>query len=44
MCFMGHQLAIEDIDHSKTQTRFPQSNYICERFRRTMQNYRFVGP
>ncbi len=31
-------LAIEDIDHSKTQARSPQSNGICERFHRTIQN------
>jgi hypothetical protein len=30
-------LAIEDIDHSKTKARHPQSNGICERFHRTMQ-------
>jgi transposase InsO family protein len=31
-------LAIEDIDHSKTKARSPQSNGICERFHRTIQN------
>jgi len=31
-------LAIEDIDHSKTRARRPQSNGICERFHRTIQN------
>ena len=31
-------LAIEDIDHSKTRARSPQSNGICERFHRTIQN------
>jgi hypothetical protein len=31
-------LAIENIDHSKTQARSPQSNGICERFHRTMQD------
>src|ERR1700754_761376 len=30
-------LAIEDIDHSKTKTRSPQTNGICERFHRTVQ-------
>jgi len=30
-------LAIEDIDHSKTKARSPQSNGICERFHRTIQ-------
>lgn len=31
-------LAIEDIDHTKTKVRSPQTNGICERFHRTMQN------
>jgi len=30
-------LAVEDIDHSKTKARHPQSNGICERFHRTIQ-------
>jgi len=30
-------LAIEDIDHSKTKTRHPQTNGICERFHRTIK-------
>src|SRR5215204_6164065 len=30
-------LAVEDIDHSRTQARHPQTNGICERFHRTMQ-------
>lgn len=30
-------LTIEDIDHSKTKARSPQTNGICERFHRTMQ-------
>lgn len=30
-------LAIEDIDHSKTKAKSPQTNGICERFHRTMQ-------
>jgi len=29
-------LAIEDIDHSRTKTRSPQTNGICERFHRTI--------
>lgn len=37
-------LQIEDIDHSRTRARHPQSNGICERFQRTMLNefYRVV--
>ena len=30
-------LTIEDVEHSKTQVRRPQSNGICERFHRTIQ-------
>jgi rhamnogalacturonyl hydrolase YesR len=30
-------LAIEDIDHSKTKARSPQTNGICERFHKTIQ-------
>ena len=29
-------LAIEDIDHSRTKTKSPQTNGICERFHKTM--------
>lgn len=29
-------LAVEDIDHSKTKARSPQSNGICERFHKTV--------
>jgi transposase InsO family protein len=28
-------LAVEDIDHSRTKTKSPQSNGICERFHKT---------
>ena len=31
-------LAVENIDHSKTKVRSPQTNGICERFHRTMKN------
>ena len=31
-------LAVEDIDHSKTRARHPQTNGICERFHRTMKD------
>ncbi len=31
-------LKIEGIEHSKTQVRHPQSNGICERLHRTMQD------
>ena len=30
-------MALEDIDHSKTKVRSPQTNGICERFHRTMK-------
>ncbi|EKO33134.1 integrase core domain protein [Leptospira sp. Fiocruz LV3954] len=29
---------MEDVDHSKTKARYPQSNGICERFYRTVQD------
>lgn len=31
-------LAIHDIDHSKTKTKHPQTNGICERFHKTILN------
>lgn len=31
-------LAVEDIDHSRTRARRPQSNGICERFHKTIQD------
>jgi transposase InsO family protein len=31
-------LAIEDIDHSRTRARRPQTNGICERFHKTVQD------
>ncbi len=31
-------LAVENIDHSKTKAKSPQSNGICERFQKTMLN------
>lgn len=31
-------LAVENIDHSKTKAKSPQTNGICERFHRTMQD------
>jgi len=31
-------LSIEDIEHTKTKTRHPQTNGICERFHRTIQD------
>jgi len=31
-------LAIENIDHSRTKAKHPQTNGICERFHRTMQD------
>jgi len=37
-------LALEDIDHSRTKTKRPQTNGICERFNKTLLNefYRVV--
>lgn len=34
----GHHLAVEDIDHTRTKTRHPQTNGICERFHKTILN------
>jgi transposase InsO family protein len=31
-------LAVEDIDHTRTKARSPQTNGICERFHKTMLN------
>ena len=31
-------LAINDIDHSKTKARHPQTNGICERFHKAIHN------
>ena len=31
-------LAVEDMDHSKTKARHPQTNGICERFHRTLKS------
>lgn len=31
-------LAIEDIDHTRTKAKSPQTNGICERFHRTIKN------
>src|SRR5215210_3469667 len=31
-------LAVEDIDHSRTKAQHPQTNGICERFHKTMQD------
>lgn len=31
-------LAIEDIDHTKTKAKSPQTNGVCERFHQTIQN------
>jgi transposase InsO family protein len=29
-------LAVEDVDHSRTRTKRPQTNGICERFHKTL--------
>ena len=31
-------LAVEDIDHTRTKTKSPQTNGICERFHKTVLN------
>lgn len=31
-------LSIEDIEHTRTKVRHPQTNGICERFHQTLQN------
>jgi transposase InsO family protein len=31
-------LAVEDIDHSRTKTKSPQTNGICERYHKTVLN------
>jgi transposase InsO family protein len=31
-------LAVENIDHTRTKTKSPQTNGICERFHKTMLN------
>jgi transposase InsO family protein len=31
-------LALEDVDHSRTKAKHPQTNGICERFHRTIQD------
>lgn len=37
-------LSLEDVDHTKTKARSPQTNGICERFHRTIQDefYRVI--
>jgi len=37
-------LAVEDIDHSRTKTKSPQTNGICERFHKTALNEFYRGP
>jgi transposase InsO family protein len=32
-------LAVEDIDHSRTKTKSPQTNGICERFHKTVHEF-----
>jgi len=36
-------LTVEGIEHSKTKTRLPQSNGICEHFHRTIQDEFYAG-
>jgi len=33
-----HELALEDIDHTRTKTQSFQTNGICERFHKTVLN------
>ncbi len=35
-------LGVENIDHSRTKARSPQTNGICERFHRTMQDQYYL--
>ena len=37
-------LAVEDIDDSRTKTKSPQTNGICERFHKTVLNESTVSP
>jgi transposase InsO family protein len=37
-------LAVENIDHTRTKAHSPQTNGICERFHRTMQNEFTASP
>jgi hypothetical protein len=37
-------LAVEDIDHSRAKTKSPQTNGICERFRKTVLKEFYVSP
>ena len=41
-CGSGHEyelyLAVEDIDHTRTKAKSPQTNGICERFHKTVLN------
>lgn len=34
---MSVNSAIEDVDHTKTKAKSPQTNGICDRFHRTIQ-------
>lgn len=35
--YRSREWAVEDIDHSRTRAKSPQTNGICERFHRTVQ-------
>jgi hypothetical protein len=37
-CLEIFYLAVEDIDHTRTKTKSPQTNGICERFHKTVLN------
>lgn len=37
-------LAVENIDHTRTKVRSPQTNGICERFHKTLLDNADVAP
>jgi transposase InsO family protein len=43
VCGVVAYLTLEDIDHSKTKAKSPQSNGICERFHKTVLDEFYCG-